>query len=148
MKYGAQNTVTAKVTSMKKGDVMSLVKFDVVLPAKMASVLTTDSLESLDVKPGDTVQLVIKAIHVLPVKEWWSPAPGHRRRDVLPALRRYAPPFANVGAADEGWRDPAAAGTSATSPVRASRSSAGATRLSPRAGTGPAPGAPTCGSTT
>lgn len=69
MKYGAQNTVTAKVTSMKKGDVMSLVKFDVVPPARMASVLTTDSLESLDLKPGDTVQLVIKAIHVLPVKE-------------------------------------------------------------------------------
>lgn len=69
MKYGAQNAVTAKVTSVKKGDVMSLVKFDVVLPAKMASVLTTDSLEALELKVGDSVQLVIKAIHVLPVKE-------------------------------------------------------------------------------
>lgn len=69
MKYGAQNAVNAKVTSLKKGDVMSLVKFDVTTPAKMASVLTTESLEALDLKPGDTVQLVIKAIHVLPVKE-------------------------------------------------------------------------------
>jgi len=69
MKYGAQNAVTAKVTSVKKGDVMALVRFEVTGPAKMASVLTTDSLESLDLKPGDEVKLVIKAIHVLPVRE-------------------------------------------------------------------------------
>ena len=48
---------------------MSLVKYDVILPAEMASVLTTESADDLDLKPGDTVQLVIKAIHVLPVKE-------------------------------------------------------------------------------
>ncbi|HIJ59289.1 MAG TPA: TOBE domain-containing protein, partial [Nitrospirae bacterium] len=36
---------------------------------EMASVLTTESCEDLDLKPGDTVKLVIKAIHVLPVKE-------------------------------------------------------------------------------
>lgn len=68
MKYGARNKITAKVTSVKKGDVMSLVKFDVTSPAKMASVLTTESAEELDLKTGDTVELVIKAIHVLPVK--------------------------------------------------------------------------------
>ena len=69
MKYGARNNVTAKVTSVKKGDVMSLVKFEVALPAQMASVLTTESLEDLDLQVGEEVQLVIKAIHVLPVKE-------------------------------------------------------------------------------
>jgi molybdate transport system regulatory protein len=68
MKYGARNKITAKVTSVKNGDIMSLVKFDVTSPAKMASVLTTESAEELDLKPGDTVELVIKAIHVLPVK--------------------------------------------------------------------------------
>lgn len=69
MKYGARNKITANVKSVKKGDIMSLVKFDVSLPAEMASVLTTESVDDLDLKPGDTVQLVIKAIHVLPVKE-------------------------------------------------------------------------------
>ena len=68
MKYGARNRIVAKVTSIKKGDVMSLVKFDVAEPSKMASVLTTESAEDLDLKVGDTVELVIKAIHVLPVK--------------------------------------------------------------------------------
>jgi len=69
VKYGARNTITAKVKSVKKGDVMSLVKYDITTPAEMASVLTTESCEDLDLKPGDTVKLVIKAIHVLPVKE-------------------------------------------------------------------------------
>jgi molybdopterin-binding protein len=69
MKYGARNAVKGKVKSVKTGDVMSLVKFDVAGPCEMASVLTTESLESLGLKPGDQVLLVIKAIHVLPVME-------------------------------------------------------------------------------
>ena len=69
MKYGARNKISAKVTSIKSDSIMSLVKFEVVAPAQMASVLTTESLQDLDLKPGDVVQLVVKAIHVLPVKE-------------------------------------------------------------------------------
>jgi molybdopterin-binding protein len=69
MKYGARNKLVAKVKSVKKGDVMSLVKFDVTMPAEMASVLTTESVKELALKKGDTVQLIIKAIHVLPVRE-------------------------------------------------------------------------------
>ena len=69
MKYGARNKVIGKVKSVKKGDVMSMVKFDVTAPVEMASVLTTESLEDLGLKEGDSVRLVIKAIHVLPVKE-------------------------------------------------------------------------------
>ncbi len=68
MKYGARNKIIATVKSVKKGDIMSLAKFDVSVPAEMASVLTTESVDDLNLKPGDTVQLVIKAIHVLPVK--------------------------------------------------------------------------------
>ena len=68
MKYGAQNNIQATVKSIKSGDIMSLVKFEVTTPTNMASVLTTESLESLNLAEGDTVQLVVKAIHVLPVK--------------------------------------------------------------------------------
>jgi len=69
MKFGARNAIIAKVKSVKKGDIMSLVKFEVTVPTEMASVLTTESLESMKLKKGDQVQLVVKAIHVLPVKE-------------------------------------------------------------------------------
>ena len=68
MKYGARNEVVASVKSVKTGDVMSLVKFEVTQPCEMASVITTESAEHLQLRPGDEVKLVIKAIHVLPVK--------------------------------------------------------------------------------
>jgi len=68
MKYGARNNIHAKVKSIKSGEVMSLVKFDVTIPVEMASVLTTESVEHLDLHVGEEVQLVVKAIHVLPVK--------------------------------------------------------------------------------
>ncbi len=68
MKYGARNTVSATVKSVRKGDVMSLVKFDV-NPCEMASVLTTESLEEMELAMGDQVRLIVKAVNVLPVKE-------------------------------------------------------------------------------
>jgi molybdate transport system regulatory protein len=69
MEYGARNKVQAVVTSVKSGEVMSLVKFDIERPCSMASVLTTESVEALELKAGDKVTLVVKAVHVLPVKE-------------------------------------------------------------------------------
>ncbi len=69
MRYGARNRVKAKVKAVKTGDVMSMVKFEVTEPGEMSSVLTTESVEYLNLQVGEEVQLVIKAIHVLPVKE-------------------------------------------------------------------------------
>jgi len=68
VKYGARNQVRGKVTTIRRGDVMSLVKFRVTAPHEMASVLTTESLADLGLRKGDDVLLVVKAIHVLPVK--------------------------------------------------------------------------------
>ena len=69
MKYGARNKIKARVKSVKHGSVMSLVKFDVMEAAEMASVLTIESAEDLDLKEGDEVSLVVKAIHVLVVSD-------------------------------------------------------------------------------
>lgn len=68
MKVGARNQLCATVRSVKKGDIMSLVKLQLETPAEMASVLTTESLEDLGLKEGDEVILMVKAIHVMPVK--------------------------------------------------------------------------------
>jgi molybdopterin-binding protein len=69
MKTGARNSISGKVKSVKEGDIMSLVKFDVAAPHEMASVLTTESVKDMGLKVGDQVVLIVKAIHVLPVKE-------------------------------------------------------------------------------
>lgn len=68
MKYGARNKIKAEVTSVQNGDIMSLAKFKVLNAGELSSVLTTESCEELGLKPGDQVELIIKAIHVLPVK--------------------------------------------------------------------------------
>jgi len=69
MKTGARNSIAGKVTSIKSDEIMSLVKFEVSVPHEMASVLTTESVKDMGLKVGDTVALVVKAIHVLPVKD-------------------------------------------------------------------------------
>jgi molybdopterin-binding protein len=69
MKIGAQNQIVGKVISVKRGDVMSLIKFEVTTPAHMASVVTTESADELGLKVGDQVTLMVKGVHVLPVKE-------------------------------------------------------------------------------
>jgi molybdate transport system regulatory protein len=68
MKFGARNQIEATVTSVKTGDVMSQIglKIDA---ASMSSVMTTDSLNDLGIKQGDKVRVIVKAIHVLVVKD-------------------------------------------------------------------------------
>lgn len=68
MKYGARNAIKAKVTSIESGNIMALVKFDVA-PCEMASVVTNESVEDMELKVGDEIRLVVKAVNVLPVKE-------------------------------------------------------------------------------
>ena len=69
MKYGVRNSLTASVTSVKKGDIMSQVECRLEETGTLSSVLTTDSLEDMKLKEGDRVVLLVKAIHVIPVKE-------------------------------------------------------------------------------
>ena len=69
MKSGSRNNLSGTVTSIKSDEIMSLVKFEISVPHTMASVLTTESVKEMGLKVGDTVNLLVKAIHVLPVKE-------------------------------------------------------------------------------
>ncbi len=68
MKFGAQNQLKGKVTSIKRGSVMAQIKVNVSAEAVMGSVLTVDSLNEMGIKEGDEILLVVKAVNVLPVK--------------------------------------------------------------------------------
>jgi molybdate transport system regulatory protein len=65
MKVGARNQLVGKVTEVKKGSVMAHVKLTIPAGSKMASVMTVDSLDELGLKPGDEVEVVVKAVSVL-----------------------------------------------------------------------------------
>ena len=67
-KVGARNRITGTVTEIKKGTVMCQVKLDVPASA-MQSVMTVDSAEDMKLQKGDKVEVIVKAIHVLLLKE-------------------------------------------------------------------------------
>jgi len=69
MKYGVRNSLKAVVTKIKPGDVMSQIECQLNDPGVITSVLTTDSVREIDLKEGDRILLLVKAIHVIPVKE-------------------------------------------------------------------------------
>ena len=69
MKYGARNKIEGNVQRIKKGDLMAQVDVDVPVRVVLSSVMTIDSLKELKLKKGDRVRVIVKAIHVLLVKE-------------------------------------------------------------------------------
>lgn len=69
MKYGVRNDLKAKVVEIKKGEIMSEVECVLSSGEKVASVLTTDSVEAMGLKAGDSIHLLVKAIHVIPAKD-------------------------------------------------------------------------------
>ncbi|MDR2892388.1 MAG: TOBE domain-containing protein [Deltaproteobacteria bacterium] len=69
MKYGVRNSLQATVTKVKKGDIMAQMDCKLEGPIELSSVLTCDSVADLNLKEGDKVMVLIKAIHVIPVKE-------------------------------------------------------------------------------
>jgi len=69
MKFGARNQLIGVVKKVKRGNVMGQVEIEIPAASRMGSVMTTDSLDDLDLKAGDTVMVIVKAISVLVTKE-------------------------------------------------------------------------------
>jgi len=68
-KVGARNQLVGRITEIKRGTVMCEVKFEIPAQSLMASVMTLESLEDMGVKVGDTVEVVVKAVNVLLIKD-------------------------------------------------------------------------------
>jgi molybdate transport system regulatory protein len=68
MKVGARNRIIGKVTGIEKGTIMCQVKLEIPANSQMGSVMTVESLKELDLKIGDQVEVIVKAVNVLLVK--------------------------------------------------------------------------------
>jgi len=70
LKVGARNKLIAEVTEIKKGGVMCQVNVTLngMEGVEMSSVMTLDSLADMDLKVGDEVEVLVKAVNVLLVK--------------------------------------------------------------------------------
>lgn len=69
MKIGARNKLEGEVTEIKRGTLMCEVKVKIPAEARMASVMTLESLDELGIKVGDRVQVVAKAVNVLLLRD-------------------------------------------------------------------------------
>jgi len=68
MRVGARNRITGRVTDIKKGKLMCLVKIEVPARSRLASVMTLESLDELALRKGDSIEVIVKAVNVLLIK--------------------------------------------------------------------------------
>jgi molybdopterin-binding protein len=69
MKAGARNQITGDVIEIKHGSLMGLAKVRIPAEAVLSSVMTIESLDDLELKVGDKVQVIVKAVSVLLIKD-------------------------------------------------------------------------------
>ncbi len=70
MKHGARNDIAGEVIDVDSGDgIMAQATVKVSGEFEMSSVMTRDSIASLNLQPGDKVRVIVKAVNVLLVKD-------------------------------------------------------------------------------
>lgn len=69
MKISARNQIKGIVTDIKPGVVTARVMLDIGGGNRLSSVITMESVEELNLKPGDTVNAIIKSTEVMIGKE-------------------------------------------------------------------------------
>ena len=69
MKISARNQIVGKVISIEKKQVAASVKIEVTEPAILTTVITVEAVDELNIKPGDTIEVVVKATEVMVAKE-------------------------------------------------------------------------------
>lgn len=69
MKISARNQIKGIVTEIKPGVVTARVMLDIGGGNRLSSVITMESVEELNLKPGDTVYAIIKSTEVMIGKE-------------------------------------------------------------------------------
>jgi molybdopterin-binding protein len=68
MRVGARNRIIGKVTGIDKGKLMCMVKLEIPAKSRMASVMTLESAREMNLRKGDEVEVIIKAVNVLLIK--------------------------------------------------------------------------------
>ena len=64
-KLSARNQIKGKITKVKKDTIVGLVEIKISAPVKITSVITTDSIDEMNLKVGDEVNAVVKSTEVM-----------------------------------------------------------------------------------
>jgi molybdate transport system regulatory protein len=69
LKISARNRLKGKVVGLEKDKVTAKVKVQVSAPTTITALISTEAVEDLNIKVGDTVEAVVKATEVMIAKE-------------------------------------------------------------------------------
>ncbi|MEM2341050.1 MAG: TOBE domain-containing protein [Candidatus Bathyarchaeia archaeon] len=69
LKISARNRLKGVVKSVERGDVVTKVKVEIIVPATITALISTEAAEDLDIKVNDEVEAVIKATEVMIAKQ-------------------------------------------------------------------------------
>lgn len=70
MKISARNVFEGKIENVEVGAIMASVKIKIESPELITAIITTESVEKLNLKEGDTVSAIIKSTEIIVSKEW------------------------------------------------------------------------------
>ncbi len=65
VKISARNRLKGKVTAVQKDSITAKVKVEITVPAVVTALISTEAVEDLNIKVGDTVEAIIKATEVM-----------------------------------------------------------------------------------
>lgn len=68
VKISARNRLKGKVIAVQKDSITAKVKVEITAPATVTALISTEAVEDLNIKVGDTVEAVIKATEVMIAK--------------------------------------------------------------------------------
>ena len=69
MEISARNKMNGKITDIKTGGVMAIVKIQVEEPGEITALITKESVEKLGLKEGDDATAIIKSTEIIVGKE-------------------------------------------------------------------------------
>ena len=69
LKISARNKLKGTVKKVEKGIITAKVKIEIDAPAVITAIISKEAVEELDVRPGDSIEAVIKATEVMVAKE-------------------------------------------------------------------------------
>jgi molybdopterin-binding protein len=68
MEISARNVFEGKIENVEVGIVMASVKIKIESPQLITAIITKESVEKLNLKPGDTASAIIKSTEVMVAK--------------------------------------------------------------------------------
>ena len=77
-KLSARNRIRARITAIRKGDTVAMIKMSATDPIALTSIISNEAVEDLGLEEGDEVQAIVKSTEVMVAKK--SPSSRDRKK--------------------------------------------------------------------